>query len=155
MVRLVRPWNARSKTTTAGRLRRGARDLDGVLDRLGARVDEDRLGGAFAGPELVEPAGDLDVGLVHPDHEALVEVAVDLLVHRANDGLRVVAEVLAGDSAREVEELVPVGVPDGGALGPGDDEVGRRDPAGHVLLAPGANGVDALQLGLHAGSLRR
>src|SRR5439155_20727998 len=66
------------------------------------------------------------------------------------DRLRVVAEVLAGDSAREVEELAAVGVPHGRTFGSGDDEIGRRDPARHELLAPGVNGVDALRLlGLH------
>ena len=65
---------------------RRARDLDGVLDRLGARVEEERLGRGVAGPELVEPAAEVDVRLVRPDHEALVEVAVDLLVDRRDDG---------------------------------------------------------------------
>ena len=62
-----------------------ARDLDGVLDRLGAGVDEQRLRRALSGPDLVELLGDGDVRLVHPDHEALVEVAVDLLVNGAHD----------------------------------------------------------------------
>ena len=35
------------------------------------------------GPELVEEPADLDVRLVDPDHEALVQVAVDLLVDRS------------------------------------------------------------------------
>jgi hypothetical protein len=58
-----------------------------------------------------------------------VQVAVDLFVHRPDDGLRVVAEVLARDPAREVEYLVSVRIPERGALGARDDEVRGRDPA--------------------------
>ena len=96
----MRPWKARSKTTIARPPGRGARDLDRVLDGFGARVDEQRLRLAPARPERVQPPGDLDVRLVHPDHEALVQVVIDLLVHRADDGLRVVPEVLAARSRR-------------------------------------------------------
>src|SRR5689334_23522578 len=54
---------------------------------------------------VVEPLGKRDVRLVHPDHEALVQVAVDLLVDRPHDRGVAVAEVLTGDPAREVEVL--------------------------------------------------
>ena len=119
----------------AGAAGRRTRDLDGVLDRLRARVDEDRLRLGVAGPELVEPPAEVDVRLVRPDHEALVEVAVDLLVDRGHDGRRAVAEVLARDPAGEVEELAPVGVPDPRPVGARDDERGRRNAAGDVALA--------------------
>jgi hypothetical protein len=46
-----------------------------------------------------------------------VEIAVDLLVDGGDDGGRSVAEVLAGDPAREVEKLPAVDVPDARALG--------------------------------------
>ena len=115
---------------------RDARDLDGVLDRLGARVQQDRLlVVATAGRELGEPAADLDVRLVHPDHEALVQVLVDLGVDRLDDGRQRVAEVGAAEAAGEVDVLAPVGVPDARALGAGDDERGRGDAAGDVALA--------------------
>ena len=114
---------------------RRARDLDGVLDRLRSRVEKDRLRFGLARPELVEPAAQLHVRLVGADHEALVEVAVDLFVDRRDHGRWAVAEVLAGDSAGEVEELAAVDVPDARALGAGDDERGRRDAAGDVALA--------------------
>ena len=47
-----------------------ARDLDGVLDGLGAGVREDRLLREVAGRQRVEPLGELDVGLVRRDVEA-------------------------------------------------------------------------------------
>jgi hypothetical protein len=85
-----------------------------------------------------------------------VQVVVDLVVHRAHDRLGVVAEVLAGDPAGEVEQLVPVGVPQRRALGARDDEVGGRDAARHEPLTRLADGRRAVQLlGLHGASLLR
>ena len=134
----------------AGSAGRGARDLDGVLDRLGARVTSRIFCRRRAGPELVEPPADLDVRLVDPDHEALVQVAVDLLVDRRDDGRVAVAEVLAGDAAGEVEVLAALGVPDPRAPGARDDERRRRDAARDVALARvGDAGGFALHCGLH------
>ncbi len=118
---------------TAGR---HARDLDGVLDRLGARVEQHRLlVGPAAGRELGEPPAHLHVRLVHPDHEALVHVLVDLGVHRIDDRGQVVAEVGTAEPAGEVDVLAPVGVPDPRALGPFDHQARSRDAAGDVALA--------------------
>ena len=83
-----------------------------------------------AGEQLGEPPADVDVRLVHADHEALVQVAVDLLVDRRDDLGRAVAEVLAADAAREVEVGAPVVGLDAGALGADDDERRRGRPRG-------------------------
>jgi hypothetical protein len=136
---------------------RGARDLDRVLDRLGARVQEQGLRGGAARPELVELLGDGDIRLVDADHEALVEVAVDLLVDRPHDARVAVAEILAGDPSGEVDVLAALGVPDAGAPGAADDEVARGDPprdeplsvakhlcGGRLFLDPHRNGVSRL-----------
>ena len=115
---------------------RGARDLDGVLDRLGAAVDQDRLLlVAAARRELGEPAAHVDVRLVHADHEALVQVPVDLGVHGLDDRMRRMAEVRAADPAGEVDVLVPVDVPDARTLGARDDERRSGDALGDVPLA--------------------
>ena len=112
---------------------RGARDLHGVLVRLGARVDEDRLLlGARARRELGEQPARLDVRLVDADHEALVEVLVRLPVDRLDDGREAVTGVLAADPAGEVDEHPAVGVGDARAVRARDDEPRRRDPARHV-----------------------
>ena len=117
---------------------RGPRDLDRVLDRLRPRVDEDRaLLVARARRELREPAADLDVRLVHPDHEALVQVAVDLLVDRGDRRGEPVARVLAAEPAGEIDVLAAVDVPDPCAFRPIDDERRCRHPAGHVTLTRG------------------
>ena len=88
----------------AGAAGRRTRDLDRVLDRLGARVHQDRLLVlARARRVLGEPPAHLDVGLVGADHEALVEELVDLLVDRCNDRREPVPRVLARDPAREIE----------------------------------------------------
>src|SRR6478672_9630188 len=115
---------------------RDARDLDRVLDRLRAAVEEERLlVGSPVGAELGQPAADLDVGLVHADHEALVEVAVDLCVQRFDDSRQVVPEVRAAEAAGEVDVLASLGVPYARALGTGDDERRRGDAPRDVALA--------------------
>ena len=125
--------------------RRRAGDLDGVLDRLGARVDEDRLLLlAGARRQLGQAAADLDVGLVDADHEALVEVLVGLRLDRVDDGREAVARVLAADAAGEVDERAAVDVGDAGAVGVGDDELRGRDAGAHVA---GALGEDAVVRG--------
>src|SRR5205823_10149365 len=75
----------------------------------------------------------LDVRLVHPDHEALVQVAVDLLVDRGCG--EAVARVLAPEAAGKVDVLAPVDIPDPCTLGSSDDERGRGDAAGDVSVA--------------------
>ena len=78
-----------------------ARDLHGVLHRLGTRVDEDRLlVRADARRQLREQPARLDVRLVDADHEALMEIEVGLSVDRVDDRAESVARVLAGDSRR-------------------------------------------------------
>ena len=122
-----------------------ARDLDRVLDRLRPGVDEDAaLLAETARRELGEPAADLDVRLVGADHEALVEVPVDLLVDRRDGSGEVVAGVLAADAACEVDVAAPVDVPDPGTIRPVDDERGDGDAACDV---PRPLLEDALALG--------
>ena len=124
----------------------GACDLHGVLDRLRPGVEEQGFRGRASRPELVELLGDRDVGLVEADHEALVQIAVDLLVDGLDYRLGVVAEVLASDAAREIEVLTSVGVPDRRPFGAGDGHVRRRDSSRHVSIAPGADGRRVLDL---------
>ena len=141
IVRSVRPWNDVVEDDDRGPAGRGARDLDRVLDRLRAGVDEDRpLLLARARRELREPAADLDVRLVHPDHEALVQVAVDLLVDRGDGRREPVAGVLAAEPAGEVDVLAAVDVPDACAFRPVDDERAgwrsRARPNGRARHSP-------------------
>ena len=115
---------------------RDARDLDGVLDRFGAGVDEQRaLLTAATGREVRESLAHLDVRLVHPDEEALMKVAVGLLLDRLDDGRVAVTGVLAADAAREVDVRTPVDVRDARPLGLRDDELGRHDSRRDVTRA--------------------
>src|SRR5439155_5031085 len=82
-----------------------------------------------------------DVRLVGADHEALVQVLVDLLVDRAHDSRAPVAEVLAGDAAAEVEVLATLAVPDPGTPGARDDELGARNAPRHESIACLAHAV--------------
>ena len=91
-----------------------ARELDGVLDGLGARVEERGFGRAGERRERGEPLGVLDVDLVRHDREVGVEKARGLLLHRGDDVRVCVADVEAADAAGEVDEAVAVDVGDGG-----------------------------------------
>ena len=114
---------------------RDARDLDRVLDRLGARVQEQRL--LICTPtrrQLGESPTHFDVRLVHADHCALVQITIDLLVHRFDDGRERVADVGTTDPAGEVDVLTSVDVPDAGSFGAVDEDRLGRDPASDVAL---------------------
>ncbi len=122
--------------------RERARDLHGVLVGLGTGVEEDRLLLApGARRRLGEPPAHLDVRLVHPDHEALVEVQVGLGVDRLDHRAEAVTGVLAADAAGEVDEGATIDVGDPRAVGGGDHETRGGDAVRHVA---GALGEDAL-----------
>ena len=99
-------------------------DLHGVLDGLGAGVEERRTLFVIAWRHLVELLGDRDVRLVGRDHEAGVRERLDLLLHCIDDPLVAVAHTRHGDAGPEVDELVAVGVDEDPVL-PGHD-VGRQ-----------------------------
>ncbi len=113
---------------------RVARDLDRVLDGLGARVDEQRLLREGARVQRADAPADLDVRLVHRDREALVHVALGLFLHRSHDRLGRVAAVERADSADEVDVLPPVDVGQAGAVRSRDEDRRRRHSAGYVFV---------------------
>ena len=63
-----------------------ARDLHRVLDRLGAPSSRAsaRLESPGAGPRFAEQPAHVDVRLVHPDREALVQIALGLFLDRGH-----------------------------------------------------------------------
>ena len=87
-----------------GPLRVAARELDRVLDGLGAGVEERRLGRAGERRDRGEPLGVLDVDLVRDDREVGVEEARGLLLHRRDDARMRMADIEAADAAGEVDE---------------------------------------------------
>ncbi len=120
------------------------RDLDGVLDGLGARVEQRAALVEVARGERVQRFADLDVPLVGGHHEAGVREARDL----AADGLDHVGHGVADrgdrDARAEVDEVVAVDVDEDRALGTidvdgePDGEAGgdRMDPPVVQLLGP-------------------
>ena len=90
-----------------GPLRVRARELDGVLDGLGAGVEERRLRGAGERRDREQPLGERHVDLVRDDREVGVEEARRLLLHRLDDARMRVADVQAADAAGEVEKVLP------------------------------------------------
>ena len=93
--------------------RREPRDLDGVLDGLGARVEERRARRACERRQLAETLGELDVAGVGDDREVGVDKPRSLLLDRLDDVRVAVADVAHTDAAREVHERVAVDVGDG------------------------------------------
>ena len=105
-------------------LRVQARELDGVLDRLGAGVEERGARLAADRRERAEPLGELDVALVRDDREVGVQEALGLLGDRLDDARVVVADVRHADAADEVDERVAVDVGDRRPARPiGDDRL--------------------------------
>jgi hypothetical protein len=112
-------------------------DLHGVLDRLGARVEERGLLGARDRRDVDQALGQLDVGLVRHDREVGVQEAVDLGVQGLCDRGIGMPHVQAADSPRPVEEGVAVDIGDDAAVCVVDhercqDALGLGD---HALLA--------------------
>ncbi len=119
-VRLRRHGHREERAAVEGSLERDhrraagvrARELDRVLDRLRARVEERRLRRAPERRDLDQPLGQLDVDLVRDDREVGVGEARRLLLHRLDDSRMGVADVQAADAAGEVDEGVAVDVGD-------------------------------------------
>jgi hypothetical protein len=88
----------------------GARELDRVLDRLGAGVEERRLRRGAKRRGLDESLGEGDVGLVGDDREVGVGELCKLLLRGFHDARMGVADVEAADAAGEVDERVAVDV---------------------------------------------
>ena len=128
-----------------------AGDLDRVLDRLGAGVDEEGLLGEVAGGERVELLGELDVALVSGDLEAHVQEGVELAADGGDDARVAMADVDAADASAEVDEAVAVEIFKGRALGGADEDGGAgvdsaRDGGG-AAVEPGF-GFGAGEFGL-------
>ena len=112
-------------------LRVEARELHGVLDRLGAGVEERGARVAADRSKLAEPFGELHVPLVRDDGEIGVQEAIDLLGDRLDNARVVVPDVRHADSSDEVDEGVAVDVGDRRpACAIGDDRLVDDERAG-------------------------
>ena len=94
-------------------------ELDRVLDRLGARVEERGPGRAGNRDERAQALRELDVGLVGDDRVVGVKEALGLVDDRLDDRRMGVTGVDDADAAGEVDEDVPVDVRDRRVLGGG------------------------------------
>ena len=136
----------------------GARDLDRVLDRLGAGVEQRRLLRVVARGEPGERLAHLHVALVGRDHEAGVRERRHLLGDPSYDLGRAVADAGDRDAAGQVDQRVAVDVDDDPATGGRDvhrehaaHPRGDRRPAALLEL----DGPGPGDLGDHAPLLRQ
>ncbi len=114
-----------------------ASELDGVLDRLGACVEEGRLGGAGERREREQPFGQLRVHLVRHDSEVRVRELLELLLGSGDHVRMRMADVQTADATGEVDEDVAVDVDDRGPVGLGrDDGKGDRKRGGDARCEP-------------------
>ena len=123
----------------------GPRELDGVLDRLGARVEECGLRLPRDRRCRNETLGERDVDLVRHDREVGMEELRRLLGDRFDHTWMRVADVEAADAAGEVEEGVAVDVRERGTLAVLDHD--RQEDGKRI----GDNPVLALEDLLRAG----
>ena len=118
-------------------LRIEACELDRILDRLGAGVEEG--GACLAGDrrERTEPLRKLDVALVRDDGEVRVQETVRLLGDGLDHARMVVADVRDADATDEVDERVAVDVRDRRTAGAVRDDrlVNDQRPRDRMPLA--------------------
>ena len=116
-----------------------ARDLDRVLDRLGAAGEERRLGRAGNRDDLAQLARQRHVRLVGRHHETGVLELLHLRARAVQHARRRVTRVQAADAAAEVEELVAVDVDEQRPFSALEEDPvprlrdARRDPAPALL----------------------
>ncbi len=114
-------------------------DLDGVLDGLGARVEQRRALLVVTRGAGVELLAHGDVLLVGTDHEAGVGEFGDLVPDGLDHGRGGVPHADHGDARSEVDQRVAVDVDQDRPLGAIDVEREHRaDPGGHGRRAPRA-----------------
>ena len=121
-----------------GSARRLSRDLDRVLDGLGARVDEHDFRRIAVRQELDELLAKSDVGLVRTDVDAGVKELRRLLLNRFHDRFVAVTGVDDADAAREVDPLAAVQILEPRAFGGRHRRLAREhpDPARHDGVSP-------------------
>ena len=90
---MVRPWKASSKAMIAGTLGVSAGNLDCVLYRFRAAVDENSFLGKFSRRDFVHPLGEADVAFVGRDLDAGVQESVELVAHGFDHGFLAMTDV--------------------------------------------------------------
>ena len=112
-------------------------DLDGVLHRLRAGVEQRRALLVITGSQPVELLADLHVPLVRGDHEAGMGEARHLLGDPLDDPLRAVAHPGDRDAGAEIDQRVAVDVDDHATAGRGDEDRQHvAEPPRDAAMAP-------------------
>ena len=116
-------------------------DLHGVLDGLGAGVEQRSALLVVAGGQPVQGLAHLDVLHVGRDHEAGVREPRDLLLNPGHHGVGCVAHAGHRDARPEVDQRVAVDIDEHAAARAVDEHRQRGpDPAGHHGIATAHQG---------------
>ena len=102
-----------------------AGDLDGIFYRLAASREKQGFLGKIAGQQRVHALGQRDVAFVWSHLKAGMGQAVELILDRVNNPFVAVADILASDSAAEIDIALALDIPDLGVFGPVCDESRR------------------------------
>jgi hypothetical protein len=89
-----------------------ARDLDGVLDGLGAGTQKQGFLGEVAGHQRIQPLGEVHIGLVGSNVETGVRKRQRLLRHGFHDPRMAMAGVEHGNARREIDVAPAVDIPE-------------------------------------------
>ena len=89
-------------------IRRLSRDLDGVFDRFGTRVNEHRLGGIAVRKDLDEFLAQLNIRLLSRDMNASVQKCGGLFLNGSNDPGLTVTDVHDSDATGKVDEFLSI-----------------------------------------------
>ncbi len=93
-----------------GTLRICASDFDGVFNRFGAGIQDDRFLCKVARRERVEFFRQSDVALIGRHREAEMQMLVQLFLNRGHHARGTMSHVQAADASREIEIAVAVDV---------------------------------------------
>ncbi len=114
----------------AAPLGEGAGELDGVLDGLGAAVEERGFARALEAGGFHQLAADLEIPRIGADVEAGVQELARLLAQGGHHLRVAMADVDGADAPGEIDVSLAVGVPNGGVVRPLGDDFGVAGPAG-------------------------
>jgi hypothetical protein len=112
------------------------RNLDSILDGLGAGRKKHCFVGASLAHQFIQPLSECDVGFVGGNLESHMSYVLQLVLYGRYHTWMVVADVKNADPAYKIQIAAPCRVPDVGSFRTiHDDGMSGQDAPRHVLIA--------------------